>query len=355
MSSISDRMNKLWENARRGHSALQSALIIPKENIVPPLVYSSALQAHKHYFQIRINQLFLKYDREWFATFDPTVMVATDFLYGSSRVSVPSMVGPRIFESKGVSVPTGSIISDTRVAGLYPYRGGRISLKFVLYKTQRDNKLRQLLNLLENTAGAIDYGTALSQYLRIADAIVSGIEGLLGIGQTVPVLAYSKEFDPTAGDELAESYILLIDRPERELNTREFWVINNKLYTGSSPSSVVPYEATDFVLVSLRKTTERDDIQSLPFYPMWEQAVKEATLPYEGHWKLAKASLASLYQAMVLSPDLTEDHVTTLRGHFIELLQQRRQEAVELSSLSTSQEHPLDVLIRTQGAEILDL
>jgi len=353
--SLVDRLQTIWDNIRRGTNEPYSWFILPPHRIDPFVSQEVRFQENKHYFQLRVNQIFLKYDREWFVRYDPSIMVISEFLYDKEYVAVPFLIGPSLFESKGMQISAGSILADTRVAGLHPFRGGRLILRLVLYKTQRDNSVRQLLELLENTAGAIDYSTALSQYLKIAGAVVSGVEGLIGLGKTIPVMALSKEFDLTAGDDFKESYVIVINRPEQDVDLEKMWVVNNKLYVGERRDNLVPYSESDFVLLSLRRATERDDIDQLPFYPLWEQALKDATIPEDAHWKLAKASLASLYQAMVLSPDLTETQVTSLRDRFIEVIQKRRREAIELASLGPTQNVEDTAKLRDDGLAILDL
>ncbi len=353
--SLSERIAQIWEGARHEIAAPRTQLAIPHNRVVPPKSRDCEFHERNHYFQVRLNQMFLAYQREWFVRYDPAALVITQFLYGQEFVSIPFFVGPSLFETAGVKAPNGAVIVDTRVAGLHPYQGDRLILTIILYKTQRDNAVRRLLGLIEKAAGAIDYSTSLLNYLRVADVIINGIEGLLGLGQTVPVLAYRKEFDPQAGEPLKENYFVLIDKPENAADQSELCVIDNKLYKGGDRTTASAYTAEDFVLFSLLRSDERNDVDRLPFYSLWERALKEAVIPDEAHWKLAKSYMLALYQSLVLSPDLTEPQVTILKQKYTETLRQRHNESVELSDLGSSGTDPTRLEELKDELSILDM
>lgn len=348
--SLAKKLSTLWENAAHGKTNLKSFVKITEDNVTPKLSEKAKLSPNEDYFQVRLNQVYLEYQREWFAKYDPMVLITTEFLYGGSLISVPFLVGPNLFENQKIQIPTGSLIYDTRVAGIHPYKGGRLNIKVILYKIQRENTVRKVLDLIENTAGVIDFSTALSSYLKLADVLIDGIEGLLGLGKAESILAFSKEFDPEGGDLLRENYYALLGKNEKELKVEDLWVIDNRLCYASGK----PYTASDFVLFSIKKSNERTDIEQLSFYKLWEQALQDALVPDEGHWKLAKANLVSLYQAMILSHDLTTRHASKLREDFIESITKRRKEAVELSLLGQSTNENVEDYLKLLELETKD-
>ena len=72
------------------------------------------------------------------------------------------------------------VFENTPVSGLHPYQGGSLSLTFVLYRVRRQNNADRLLRVLEGLSSAVDPSHTLSMYIRIANAVMDGIEVLLG-------------------------------------------------------------------------------------------------------------------------------------------------------------------------------
>ena len=247
----------------------------------------------------------LTYNREWFAKYDPTVFIVSEFIYDKGLQIVPFLVGPTMLEKFGQQVPTGMIFSDSRVAGLHPYRGGSLTLTVILFRLQRQNYARKLLQLVESAAHTLDFSSALPLYLKVSNIIMDGIESLLGLGDLVPLTGIRKEIDLHALNEQESAYFALIDMPESELNTDHLRVRKNQLVYGQTFADARPFREADFVLYSVGQISERSDVTTLPFYPLYEKVVQDAMKADNISWQSAKASLTTLRQAMILSPDLT--------------------------------------------------
>lgn len=340
MATLFQRGRRLWKAISATQAQPRTNFIIPNSNVVPFISSDSPLQPKQDYFQVRVNQMFLEKSRQWHIKYDPAVLVITEFMYNGEFVSVPFMVGPSMLEEKGIQAPAGTtIIADTRVAGIHPYRGDRIIVRLVLYQVARDNYPRKMLNLVETATKELDVSISLSQYLKVADVIISGFETLMGLKACIPVMAYSKEFDRMAHDPLQDAFIILVDRPLGTLSKEQTWVIDNNLYIGESLSSTRPFVENDFVLFSIKRTPDvRDDIERLDFQVLWKQAYLKAAKPSD--WPLAKAALATLYEAIDLSPDLTDPHKSTLKCYYRDELVKRYEEAKALEVLSGVKTEP---------------
>jgi len=64
------------------------------------------------------------------------VFVSSELSYDSAEIAVPFVVGPSMI--KGQQTPVGMVFSDTRVAGIHPYRGGRLIVTVILYSVVRN-------------------------------------------------------------------------------------------------------------------------------------------------------------------------------------------------------------------------
>jgi hypothetical protein len=204
----------------------------------------------------------------------------------------------------------------------------------VLYAVQRDNFADKLLKVVESTASALDFSTTLASYLKVANAVLDGLEALLGLKQTVPIVGLRKELDPDANDKLTPGYFALFDAPDTQVDPKELWVKNDQLHIGSNLASAKPYRNADYVLYSLAQTTERSDSDLLPFQSQWDRVHADAAQPTDEHWKSAKANMLSLFQTIAASPDLTAIQASSLTDGYIEKMKLLHKRAVDLSTLS---------------------
>ncbi len=354
MASLAERCQSVLKRIIQSPSQTPSRVIIP-HNHVDVGAEGLPFQPLEHYFQVRINEMHLTNKRQWFSLFDPLVFVVSEFTYDKKMETVPFVVGPTMMEQFGKQIPTGMIFSDTRVAGLHPYRGGRINLSIVLCQLQRKNYAMELLHIVESLATVLDFSTVLSSYMKVAEVMLDGVESLLGLGSTVPLIALRKEFDPDAGDRLEPTYFALIDMPASQLDPKALWVRDHQLFYGSSSAASTPFRSSDFVLYSIVQSSDRSDVTTLPFYPLYEQVIQEAMKPDDVSWKSTKANMVALSQKMTLSPDLTPTQANKLSEQYVAEMVQKHNKAVDWSTLGPAKAtSEIDKKLR-QAVSILDL
>ena len=293
-----------------------------------------------HYFQVRVNEMFLASSRQWFARFDPMVLVVSEFIYDKSVRAVPMVVGPSLLAKYGQKLPSGMILADTRVAGLHPYKGGRLNVAVVLSQVQTVNYARELLKVVESAAG-VGLATGLGVYLNLTGVVLDGLEALLGVEATSPVMGFRKEFDPSAGDRFAPSWFALIDQPEGALDPATLWVRNGRLHVGDAADSAKPFRDADFVLYSIGQDAETTELRTLPFYPLWERVVDAATKATNAdgdpNWESARADMRSLYQTLTLSPDLTSEQAAALTDRYITQAQALRARGQKITDMDADE------------------
>ncbi len=287
---------------------LPAQLAIPRDHVEGPAPAGPAFAKDQHYFQVRFNQVFLSDRRRWWSEYVPMAMAVTEFIYDKSVQTVPFIVGPSLVQKYGQKVPAGMLFQDTRVAGIHPYRGGRLTTTVMLFRIQQEDYGRKLLDIAENTAAIVDFSTALTMYVKLAGVLLDSVEGLFGMDATQPVAGLRREFDPDAGDVLEPGFFALIDPHDTAISPEQLWVRDHQLLAGDSMASATPFRAGDFILYSLVQSTVRSDDSTLPFYPQFERAKEEARHADANAWLRARADDASLWQSVINSPDLTEPH-----------------------------------------------
>jgi hypothetical protein len=265
------------------------------------------IQNGKHYFQVRIDEMYLAYEREWFKKYDPMVLIISEFIYGKQYETIPVIVGPVMMGKFRENLPSGMIFSEMQVAGPHPYKGGSLNLTVVLCQLTVEEYLQKFLRIVESTANILDFSAAFSASLKLANVVLDGVETILGSDKTRPLIGLRKDF---ANGLIEPGYFALIDKDETTLNQDKLWVRNRRLVHGESLADAKPFRGADYVLYSIVPTQppdRRGDISILPFYSHWEKVVDEANRPTRDDWIRAKGHLANLYRDMYLSADLVED------------------------------------------------
>ena len=333
--------------------------VIAPDHVLDEHAAAEPFRPDEHYFQVRVNEMFLATARQWFARFDPMVLVVSEFIYDKRVQAVPFVVGPTMLQKYGQQLPSGMILADTRVAGPHPYKGGRLNLALVLSQVQTVNYARELLKVVESAAG-LSFATGLGAYLPVAGVLLDGLDALLGLQAVTPLMGFRREFDPDAGDTFTPSWLALIDLPEGQLDPGQLWVRGGRLLEGAGPEVARPFRRSDFVLYSIRQQDERTELEILPFYPLWERvedaAMKAGKEPGDKNWESARSDMRSLAQTLQRSPDLTEAQAAALTATYVKRAQALRERAVSLEGmapkeLTADEEHVQQ--IRGQLASIL--
>ena len=357
MKSLVERCGDIWGSISESPAQIPTRVVIPVEHIDKGEKLTEAFQRNEHYFQIRINEMYLTYSRKWFSIYDPMVFVVSEFDYDENTEVVPFVVGPMMMEEFGQKIPEGMVFSNTRVAGLHPYIGGRLILSVMLCRVQRKNYAQKLLQLIENASRVLDFSTALSNYVKVSSIVLDGIEALLGLGDIESLVGLRKEFDPDAGDVLKPGYFALINS-ESELNPDKLWVRQDQLVYGKNLIDAKPFRDADYVLYSIVQTTERSDVAKLPFYPLWKRVLQDVTDKKltEEKWQSAKVNMASLFQMMRLSPDLVKQQVYKLTQEYRLEMRRCYDETVGIQNLGDKEEEFTELdKIRKESLDILNM
>ena len=338
MPSIAKRFENLWNYIRQGQTFVPTSVAIPRSRTDEENKLGNPFQSHKHYFQVRINEMYLNYSRQWFSKYDPMVLAVSEFIYDENMEVVPFIVGPAMLKNKVKQLPDGMIFSDSRIAGLHPYCGGRLCLTVVLCRVLQQNYAQKLLQIVESISGALDPSHTLTQYLKIAHVVLDGVDSLLGLGDTVPIIGLRKEIDPDAGDEFEPGYFALIDLPEFQIRLDELWVRKHQLVYGKNMKDARPFRQADFLLYSILQTTKRTDENLLPFYPSFKQIKQDAKKTDGNSWKSTKANMVTLALALEASPDLIVSQARELSDQYQDEMKYIHNRAIDTSSLgATSQ------------------
>lgn len=325
MPTAGEWWGEFWGKVKHSPAILPITRVIPPDHTDKP--DGERFRRDAHYFHVTVNRIFLKYDRELWVTYAPMALVVSEFQYDGEDLTVPSIVGPSLLEKSKIELPdTGFVFQDTRVAGIYPYKGGGLKLTIILYKVKRTDSAKQLLKVVERLSAALDFSQVLTTYLKIADVLADTVSEVIGSDkENQPLIGFRKEF--AAGDDFKPGYLAIIDSPA--VDDRKLWVREKELVFGDNKDTAPQFTTSNFVLCNIGQETERDDFEKFsPIREMWKQVKTEATRPKPEAWETAKIAMSALYQAMVLSPDLTEDHANVLNDDLVQRMLRMHERAL---------------------------
>jgi hypothetical protein len=321
-----EQLRRLLEKIQHGNPPKPSQVRLPDEHVDVGEKFGEPFRPDEHYFVVQVNEMLLQYARQWWRKFDPMTWVLTEFTYGTQQQSVPFVLGPNLLKSAGQEVSQGVLVRDIRVAGIHPYRGGKVSLSVILYQVPAGDGPGGLLRVLETAAGALDFATDLVPYLKVANTLVNGVSELLGINGVSPVVSCRHDLDPDAGGNFHPGCYALLGpgAPPPE----QLWVRDGRLLTGSAMETAQPLTTCDFVLYTISRTSSRSDARALPaLAPFWQRALRAAEHADEASVQVARNNLATFETELYLSPDLTPREAEELYEEYHAELAQRLERA----------------------------
>lgn len=302
MPDMFDAVKSAWDSLRKGTVATPLGSTIDK--CLPPESAGYAIKKDQMYFELRVNELHLAENREWLSVYDPMVVVVAEYDYGGERVARPAVLGPsQIRTDKTSDKPRhGVVLQDCLVVGPNPYRGGNVEISVSFYRVKRSDTARSLLRVIDNLSSALPGAGEMATVAKVGSALLDGVQGLLGLGDTVYLAGQRLSFTPSALDPLKACYSALV-APPVPVDASQLTVNSKRLFLANGKEAQ-PYRGSDFVLLGLSGNVERGNESTLPFYAMKMDALMALGDGEEGV-KRGKAAMITAYQQMRKSPDIT--------------------------------------------------
>lgn len=258
------------------------------------------------YFEIRLNQMSLARNVEWFKVFDPLVVVTVGFNYGNEPVEIPVILGPgSIQKHLATGAPLfGTVLTNVSVTGPHPYLGPGLKLSVAFYRVLRKSYTTALIKMIERLSSIIGMDQ-IGTFANTAGAIVDGLQGLLGgdAGDTVCLAAHQFSM-PMSPYPLETSCIALI-MPPVPADLGKLSVKAGQLFESTAQHGDQPFAGADFVLLSVAGMQRRQNENLFPAYQLKRQAL-QAVGEGEPSRKRAKALLLSALQQLRASKDFTK-------------------------------------------------
>lgn len=293
---------------------------VPDDHVLGKSEAAGVLVQGKHYFSIRLCEMFLKNKTNYISGFIPMTVALNMFTYAGAPCTVPVLVGNQMLQSVEPYIRDQDIeIINTPVLGPLPYCGANVGFFIGLYRVAVDNLAKNLFNLIDNFIGVFKL-TDLSGYLSVAKLIGEGLEQLIGLPQIKMRFGNVNTFGGS-GNPFRDCYLLYINSPEGKINRNEFWVEDSRLKTGEKKEKLRPFTDEDYCLVRIEKLESRPDIDTLPFHKLF---LDSKTNLWEGNMPEADRLFLTLMRDLARSPDLTSSDRNALMQTYMANYQQEK-------------------------------
>jgi hypothetical protein len=331
-TTLVDRISEFAAWLRSDKFPLPTIAAIPASKCSPEGIAGREIERDRAYFSVEVKELFLAEGRRWWVEYSPAVLMIVEFIYGNQKISVPTLVGPNTIRQKNGQCPQGVVLENTLVAGPYPFRGGRVAITTILYRAQHHNYARSLLNFSESVSSAIGVPADLGTLMKIGSTVLDGLQTLLQLGDAEPLAAHRIEFEGGSLQGFRSSFCALIagGADPTLVRVEDGGRLKIELENGQT----IRFEQADYMLYSVNRRDRRGEISTLPFATLLDQARSAALSPEDTGWIRAKASLSTLCQQLVLSPDLTPEEADEIMDSFKAELLKLKEKREKLALLS---------------------
>ena len=264
-------------------------------------VVARSLEAGTHYIRLRLANMYLKKETQWFSSWYPAVHSVVRFNFGDQTIEVPNIADATRVGMQQTA--RGDIIArNFMLTPTVPFNGGIVSLSAGLFALQGQNYLARFLKTLGNFAALLNI-PQFSQALNLAQPLALGIQELFGPESAHLHLGLHDSF---AEGELKAGYIAAVRTPRSRLDANELWVVNDELCRGKSLAEArdASFEESDYMLFRVELFDKRDDWESLTsIQEPFQEAIKALHNPDSK--KQAPQYMRTALLKAAQSPDLT--------------------------------------------------
>ncbi len=269
------------------------------------------LQPQESYFEIRLKQMVLRDQREYWREFRPFSAFVTGFVHNGAVREMPFVVGPELLGELTTALGGDAVeYRNLRVAGPFPYEGDDLQLFSALSRLTAKDWAVQSLSLLETVAKAFDV-SKITRYLEVAAPLVKGIEGFLGMQDVELRMGMQQVYQQPVGrgglrpNALRARHEVLLNLPDNRLDNaarQQFWVKDGALFWGERAETAQPYREADFLLFEIRPLLDRGDFTTFDFHTInWQETQKAI---WDGSEELARQKLRLMAATLAQCTDI---------------------------------------------------
>ncbi len=223
-----------WMDTIKGRFDKDSTKLV-SWRVYPTHVNRQLMDQHaevgKHYFRLRLTEMFLKKQVQFGSTWYPAVHSLVRCKFNNQVQDIPNVAdSTRIGMQQN---PQGDVIArNFMLTPTLPFSGDVVTLDAGLIALLGQNHLNKFVGVLSNFARLLMV-SQFSLALNIAQPLLSGLQDLFGTDASNMHLSFH---DAYSAEELKEGYIAVIRAPHDQVDTGTLWVVEDELCEGTGLS-----------------------------------------------------------------------------------------------------------------------
>jgi hypothetical protein len=215
--------------------------------------------ANQHYVRIWATHMLLSESMKWLTTVYPAVYSIVHLRFGDDDQDLANLAGPKQLGNLKPADQDHSKLINQPLTGLLPFRGGTVRLSCGLASVPATNILSNFLNTVSDFAGKLAQ-PQVSAGITLASSIATGVQSLLGAGDTKLMLYYDTTYTGLPGEQALQSgFVFLSDVKAGTISSDQLWIIDGEPRIGSTAANAGPITGQNYVLLQIEVRTDRDD------------------------------------------------------------------------------------------------
>lgn len=317
---LTELLDRLW----RARNELMTWGRIPSDHVMgggAPEVFAR----NDDYIVVRLRSMFIKNGRLLWLKQSPLAHAMIELDGGIKPTSLTAVVGPAQFGDLATAPANRSVIINQRLAGPIVWRGGDLRLAVGLFSVSKDQAAIALLDTLGQLAALGTSGLKLGT--EIAGILKSGVEGVLGLKGTTPLLGV-KDALPPAGSAFEPCVLVAIATPRTEIEFDRLWLAEGSiLKIGNDPGSLGVFTESDYLVVGIERGSPREDWRGMPaFLPheeAFDAAIRDKTLDRPALEARLNEAFIAFDDSLSTASELTDTDKDRVRGEVMQGLRER--------------------------------
>lgn len=225
------------------------------------------------YVIVRLGSMFIAQNRVLWLKLSPLLHAAVSMKGSKAQRDETPVIGPAQFGDLAAAPADRSVVLNQRLAGPAVWRGGDLNIAAGLFAVPKDQAAAALLSTLSQLSG-LGGIPGLKEALQIANIVKSGVEGLIGLAGTRPVLGVKDALSDTSG--AGPCVLAGLAAPAAAVDFSTLWVRDGRLYAGAGVGQLSPLQTFDHVLIAVERGQPRQDWRGLPSLTPHEGRFAEA-------------------------------------------------------------------------------
>lgn len=271
------------------------------------------------YLIVRLSSMFLGESRRLWLKLSPLSHSTVELNGQRERQTHSAVIGPAQFDDLATAAADRNVILGQRLCGPVVWRGGDLDIAAGLFAVPKDQAAVALLSTLGDLSALGIPG--LDQAKEIATIVKKGVEGLIGLDGTKPVLAANVSLKQADAKPMV---LVGIAAPQTEIDFSTLWIKGGRLCTGASAAALRPFESHDHLIIAIERGPMRQDWRGLPSLSEPEKAFHEvfadAGLEVDDAKKKLNEAFRVFDAALQAEEGLTEPDKKRIRGEVIATL-----------------------------------